>query len=296
MWQFVFDLALEALSKHTPRHKYSKVVDNIHQILQEKLKQETDIPKQEFLMVELLKYCVSQSKADFVIQWFFGNNPFVEKIRPTIEQHWRIAEMICIYKSHYDQNASKLAIKICDEVDTTDTKIGFKRRLEALGAGPEERKRLLEKYLKGGHNWSNAELRDSIKGFNHRLITFEVRRESYKYFFDNILEAMRTYSPTNATTVFYCLFPRKDKERYCYNRLKQILKKVGDDESHILKLVKTKIEDLENALMSDYGADLGLDADGLFMLTEVDYPYEVTLEEGDGDDGDDEWHPGQDLN
>ena len=55
--------------------------------------------------------------------------------------------------------------------------------------------------MSGNHEWTNGQLKNSISGFTSKFIEKSIKREYYGYFFDNLLEAMRTQPQTNAKVI-----------------------------------------------------------------------------------------------
>jgi hypothetical protein len=100
--------------------------------------------------------------------------------------------MVNAYKDHYGEELAAQSIQICNDRDNTDTKLKYNLKLEALGANAEKRQQLIQKYMFDNEEWTNGQLSDSISGFTSKFIDKSIKREYYDYFFDNLLESMKT--------------------------------------------------------------------------------------------------------
>lgn len=204
MWEFCFELMLEALVKFTSADIYNEIVTKIYQILIKKIENSESETDKKFLIKELIKYATNAEKAEYLVTWLMGKNPSLN-FEPTIAQTWKITEMICAYKEKYGEYV-EAALKLCDERDQTDSKIENKLKLEALSADEKERENLVKIYISGDHDWSVDQLRCSIKGYTSKHIPKSIKVKYIEYFFDNLLDAMRNQSQTYAKVGFFLIF------------------------------------------------------------------------------------------
>jgi hypothetical protein len=189
---------MEALTRNTPTGDYSEIQNMIYICLKSKIATLETVYDKQFFLKEFIKYATNQEKADYFVDWLFGNNEILEEVEPTIVQSWKIAEMVNGFKEVYGEEAAEESIRICNERDNTDTKLKYQLKLDALGANAEKRQELMTIYMSGNHSWTNGQLSDSISGFTSKFISKDIKREYYAYFFDNLLESMRTYPQHNA--------------------------------------------------------------------------------------------------
>lgn len=196
MWDFTFELMLEALTKFTPRDIYNEVANKVYEILKRKIEESNSIDDKTFLVIELIKYATNADKAQYLVDWLLGKNKALP-FEPTMAQTWKITEMICAYKERYGDHIEE-ALKMCEERDQTDSKIPNRLKLEALSADEDQRKKLLEIYMSGKHDWGVEELRNSLSGFTSKHIKTEIKEKYIEYFFDNLIETLRRYPQTYA--------------------------------------------------------------------------------------------------
>lgn len=200
MWEFYFQLALEALAKYTKSGIYNEISNRIYQIIRQKIEQEsTTETHRKILIIELIKYSTTSDKAQYLVDWLFGANEYLQ-FQPTIQQTWKITEMICAYKDTYGEFIDK-AMQLCDERDQTDSKIENTLQIKALSADEEERAKLIEIYMGGSHDWSVEQFNKSVNGYTSKHVKKDIKEKYIPYYFDHLLESLRTYSQTYAKVI-----------------------------------------------------------------------------------------------
>ena len=254
MIMFLNEIILEALSTHYTNSLYYKIVTKIFNALKRKVLRETTKKTRIYLMDQLLGYS-SYDDENFFVDWLFGVNPDLADIPPSIEQSWKIAEFVALRKSLYSSETAKAALEVCEKKDTTDMKMAYKLRLEAINADKAQRRELLRRYMKKDHNWSTTELKNSISGFMNGMLPLSVRRENYEYIFENLLSSLRVYSQSNAQIIFSYLVPKFDRPEYVLKRLRSIRAQIQDEEIFFKKIFDEKIEGLEAVVMDDVSGE-----------------------------------------
>lgn len=197
---------MEALTRNTSSGIYTEIQNQLFDCLKSKIATLETTYNKQFFLKEFIKYATNQEKADYFIQWLFGENEVLKDFEPSIVQSWKIAEMVNAYKDTYGDEKAAESIKICNAKDNTDTKLKYQLKLEALGANKKKREELIRKYMTGDNTWSNGQLSDSISGYTSKFIDKKIKRKYYEYFFDNLLECMRTYPQTKAKVTFIQIY------------------------------------------------------------------------------------------
>lgn len=76
MWEFTFELMLEALAKFTPLDIYNNISTKIYEILREKIQNSNNDTDKKFLLTEFIKYATNEEKSQYLVDWLFGKIQF----------------------------------------------------------------------------------------------------------------------------------------------------------------------------------------------------------------------------
>lgn len=179
--------------RYTPPEHGNMMITSSYDTLKCKILQ-TDSQEVKYLLLDkMLSFTANQERLNFYSDLLLGNETELGDFPLTIEVSWRIVEMMCAYPEHYGEDIGR-ALEITKQKDNTDLSLAYTLKIQALQADDSERESLIATYMSGSHSWSVTQLHYSIKGFISNHIHIERKEKYFDYYFDHLLESLRTQS------------------------------------------------------------------------------------------------------
>lgn len=183
------------LKGSVPSYLINEFIFATNDSIREKLPQTEDKSLKLFLADKLIVFTSNEIRAGYIVNWLLGNNEDFGDIVPNITQTWKIVEIMCAYPDTFSERVQE-ALDIAKSKDNTSSKLIYTLKIEAITADDTQREELIKKYMSQSHGWSVEELTSSMDGFTSRYISLSRKQKYYEYFFDHLLDVLRSSSMT----------------------------------------------------------------------------------------------------
>lgn len=206
-----------------PDNKYAAYKSKAFDVVYKMLLKETEQDSIVKLQAKLVANCWSDESVSILASWLEGNNEELKRFTPNLQEKWSIVSYI--YAREYGTSQYREALKAkLEEEDTTDMKREFGFRIAALTANREERQQLWKEYMDKDLKMSFHMLGKSTGGFNSKWVPYDLRKEYFDDYYNNIIEILKTRPRTIGATLYRLLKPEFENHDECVRRNEELEK------------------------------------------------------------------------